>query len=549
MKIYVDSNGNIFVNLKQPLYFKVSTSPDTNSKKYLLTSTITPDIVNPVYLKKEGKNIVYTPWAIDPKTHRDLFPLRNVNFIIYADGTPPTTVIKFNKKRFIYNNHLIFSPKLQISLHAHDNLSGLQTTLISINNNPFKPYTNNITLSKQGKYTIKFFSADNVGNTEKIKSISFFIDATPPKANIIVNGLHIRNILSPNCNIIISANDQISGLKKVLYNLDVKNTFSTYKHPLQVKSLLDGWHTLYYQLSDNVGNSSKLDSFNFYLDKTPPIILQNIIGITYFVGNKQFLSVNSKLKLSAIDNFSGVKAIYYSFDGKNWQKYSKPIPLPKTGKTFTIQYYAVDSVGNKSQIQQNASSGSGMLTAQIDLMPPKISYSFSNSYKFYDTIYLSKNSRIYLFAKDLESGVKYIEYQIDKDTILKYSKPFNITSPGTHTVAVTASDNVNNIGFKTFSVKVDTTAPKIFLKPSLHPIATNNNLPVFCNTTKFFVYAVDNKVGLKQLLISINNQPPKPFKTAITDLKPGLNTITVTAFDYLNNKNKKTFKFYIQPKL
>ncbi len=544
MRIYQDSTGKIYINLKQPLYFKVSPSPDPKQKKYLLTSQTNPDIVNPTYASHEGLNVLYTPWAIDTATKKHIYPLRIVEFYFYADGTPPKTQISFDQKPIKANNKIFFKKGLKISLSATDNLSKVQATYSSIDLTDYQKYTKPLEFSKTGKHTLKYYSVDNVGNVESPKTFDFIIDDIAPKVTYTVTGNHLKNILSPNTQISLSAYDSLSGTKNIYFSMDQGDT-NLYQHPIKTRSLYEGWHTLCFFATDQVGNSSQIDSFKFFLDKTAPLILEDIIGNSYFVNNIQYLSANSKLKLKAIDNFAGVRAIYYSFDRKNWVKYTKPILLPKKEKFVKVYYYAVDSVGNRSEISEAMTEKRGVFSSYIDLTPPKVTYSFTNEYISGDTVFLSSHSKIIITATDNQSGVGQINFQIDSGQANKYSEPFTVSQEGEHKITVTAFDNVNNLTIKQFVVKVDTTPPEAKIFFSMPARRTKNGLKVYSPNAKIFVVAQDNLVGLKSIEIQLNGKKLGSNVSSIWKLPVGKNRLTVISTDFLGNKNIQNFEFYI----
>ncbi len=544
-KIYVDTNGKIYVNLHQPYYFKVSPSPDPNSDKTLLTTSTTPEIVNPLYFGHEGANVLYTPWAIDTATRKPIYPKQNVEFIVYADGTAPRSKLIFSNNYITKQNKKFFGSDLQIQIVSKDNLSGVYSIYYSVDSSDFKKFTGPLSFSEQKFYTLRYYAIDNVGNTEKIKTFEFYIDTSAPHTQLLIEGLYVKNILSPGAKINLDFADNLSGIKATYYSIDDGDTL-LYRGPIPVAFLPEGWHTLRYFSKDLVGNTENPRTYKFFLDKTPPLILEDIIGTSYFVGNTQYLSANSKLKLTAIDNFAGVKAIYYSFDGKNWQKYTGPIPFPKTEKLITLKYYAVDSVGNKSVVDETLAQKGGTFSTYIDLEPPRISYSFIDVYRLGDTVFMGKNSRIKLTATDNKSGIKEINYQIDTSSPVVYEQPFTLEQPGLHKITATAFDNVNNFTITDFVVKVDTTAPVAELHFSVGPRFREQGLAHYPPNVKVFVTAKDNMTGVNYLAVSVNGSPYAPNKTYLYGFSPGKVTVKVKVSDYLGNVKVRVFEFYVE---
>ncbi len=545
MRIYQDSAGKIFVNLKQPLYFKVSPSPNVNSQKYLLTNSSTPGIVNPLYLSHEGINEVYTPWAIDTATKQHIYPLRNVVFVVYADGTPPFSKLEYNKNYIQRSSRKFFAPGLKISLFATDRLSGVQLLAYSINGQSFKTYDSSLEFTKQGKYKLSYYAVDNVGNVEKPKTFEFYIDNKPPETELEIVGPHLRDAVSARTKLILRSQDSGVGVKSIYYSLDDLDTV-VYRNVLNFSNMEEGRHSLVYYSVDLLGNKETVHKYNFFLDKTPPLILEDIIGNSYFVGNVQYLSGNSKLKLTAIDNYSGVKALYYSFDGKNWQLYKEPIPFPETNKIVKLVFYAVDSLGNKSSIDESLAMKGGVFKTYMDLTPPQISYKFVNYYQSGDTVFLGPRSKIILSAEDSQSGVRQINYQLDTSEIKDYNKPIKVLEQGSHKLTVTAFDNVNNIEMKDVYFKVDTAAPRTKIFFSLPARGKENGLKVYPRRLKVFIVAQDNLTGVKNINIFVNGKKVAGNLTMLSQLPKGKVKLKVVSSDYLGNERTQIYRFIIQ---
>ncbi len=545
MRFYVDSAGKIYVNLHQPLYFKISASPKVNSKKYLLHSRATPTVVNPLYFKHEGVNIVYTPWAIDTATRRPIYPRIDVDFIVYVDGTPPVTSIKLNKPGILYRDTLYFSRGLKVYFRAKDNIAGTDSIFYSIDGQPYEYFRDSLEFDSEKVYILRYFAVDKVGNVEKPHKFVFKIDNSAPVMNFRVVGNSKGDVLSPRARIEIKARDQFTNVKKVVYSIDDEQE-QVYLRPISLWGLPEGWHTLKYYAIDILGNRTPTVKYKFFLDRTAPVLLEEIVGNSYFVGYKQYLSGNSKLKLTAIDNFAGVKAVYYSFDGKTWQVYTGPIPFPKKQRVFTLRYYAVDSVGNKSDINESAAQRGGVFTTFVDLTPPSISYSFDDYYRYGDTLFIGPNSHLKISAYDKESGLKTIYYQVDNDSVREYKNPLNFTDEGNHKLTVTAQDNVNNMSFKEITFKVDTTGPHINVIFSIHPYKLTDMLVAYPKNVKLFISAWDNMVGVKDVMVSVNNGPYKPLVNALWNFSEGANVVDIIATDYLGNKSVKSVNFVIK---
>lgn len=85
------------------------------------------------------------------------------------------------------------------------------------------------------------------------------------------------------------------------------------------------------------------------------------------------------MKLTAVDNKSGVKEIRYSIDGKDFEVYDQPFYLPSISGAHTVRYYSIDNMAN----QTVGRKGSGyeefkhnVSKVYLDLTGPSILYSY-----------------------------------------------------------------------------------------------------------------------------------------------------------------------------
>jgi hypothetical protein len=90
---------------------------------------------------------------------------------VCLDTTPPVTKVTASGT---LSNGVYITP-VTISLSATDNLSGVYSTIISINGGPNQGYTTPLTFTIQGKNSITYFSTDVAGNIEPTQTFSFTI--------------------------------------------------------------------------------------------------------------------------------------------------------------------------------------------------------------------------------------------------------------------------------------------------------------------------------------------------------------------------------------
>lgn len=543
--MFQDKEGKIFVNKDMPLYLKISHDPSQNSEHKLLTSETTPEYANPMYLAKEGKNIIYSPWAVDTVTKKTVSPKRNIVFELYADSKPPISKINNNVTAYEKKDSLFFGGDLKVWFSAKDALSGLQNIYYSINNEPFSEYVyDTLTFEHGNTYTIKYYSTDLVGNIEDNQFVSFSIDTARPLTNLVVIGDHVDNIVAGNCNVSLKPKDAFSGSAKTYYYIDNQQK-KVYTDPIPVGNLREGRHVLKYFTEDNVKNRENEKSFVFFVDRTAPMIIEEIIGDFVYINGKGYTSGRSQIQLSALDNRAGVKDIFYSFDNKEWNKYEKPVDLPKTEKNVQVYYYAVDNVGNKTDYDVNQLSMNKYFASEMDLDEPTISnYFLGTKLIVFDTVCISAETKIQLKAFDKQSGVNSISYQINGGQTSQYSDNFSIENQGVHEVAVYAFDKVNNVGSKNFIVKVDTTGPEIYVHFSSNGLKKDKT--VYPINTKVFIGATDFSSGIKQIKYSLNNSTDFIYSKYIQMNQKGDFELKVIALDQLGNQTVEKFSFRIE---
>lgn len=549
-KIFTSPEGKIFYNRSLPIYFYVSTSPDAKSPSYLLNSETTPEYANPMYFDTEGLNTLRSPSAVDKVTREVVLPKRDVQFQMYADSKPPSTSIVFSKKKETIRNGIHYvSDSLSVTFKASDEMSGVENTYVSFDGNAYSTITDDIKLNSEKEYTLKYFSVDNTGNAENLKEAKFSVDKTSPTSKLNINGEKFDNVLCSNVKLEISATDNISGVKQIFISID-DSVFRTYKGAINTVLLSQNEHTLYYYTVDQVNNKEKINSYTFYVDRTPPKVIEEIMGKTFVTNGKEFSAGTSKLKITSFDNKAGVKDIFYSINNQAYIKYEKPVLLSGFKGNILLKSYAVDNVGNTSR--NDAANSSKNSLPYIDLSGPWVSHSLlGSSFTNSDTTFISKKTKIRLDAKDTESGIQKIEYQIDSSDLMSYNSPFSIENEGFHHISSYGYDNTENLTKQVFGVLVDTTGPEIFERfssLSTGTISLNDKLLYqYPSHTVVFISATDFKSGFDIMYYELNNQSVQPLIKPIKGFKTGkMNTIKVKAIDKLGNFTEKEIEFFIR---
>jgi hypothetical protein len=548
-KIYISPEGKMYVNKDLPMYFWVSTSGAENAQKFLLkASEESKPYVNPSYMDTEGINTFRSPSKVDTVTKEMILPESDIIWELRADSRAPVTNFSFdNRKSYKNADVYYFSEKIELIFKTTDETSGVEATYYSINGAPYTVLKDNIRIETETLHLIKFYSVDNVGNVEQPKEIQVKIDITKPVTELVVEGDIYTNILSPRSAIKLTASDENSKIKNTFYALN-ENPFTLYRQPVSLANIREGEHTITYYSVDNSGNEEDKKSYSFYLDKTPPMLVDELIGNTFIANGKEYSSGRSKIKLTAMDNKSGVKEIRYSINNGEFITYDQPFYLAKSGQ-LKIQTFAIDQVNNQkiTTIMTDKSN-----ISFVDLNGPTLGHLFEGpSFISRDTAFITMNTKIRLSSRDDAAGSKRIEYNVDKDPIQEYTKPFSIESDGQHVINYTGYDNVDNSNSNTFIVVVDNVGPRVYFRFSIvsekKQTINDKTLDVYPSHVVLFVSSTDMAVGYEKMLYSVNGAAPKPYTSLISDfLRNKAYKIDVTSIDKLGNKSTESIEFFIE---
>jgi hypothetical protein len=548
-QIYKSEDGKLYINKELPIYFRIATSADEGAETYLLMpSADSKKYANPMYLDTEGYNTFRSPSKVDTITKKTIYPLQDIIYEIYSDSKAPVSKFSFtNLKPYKKDSIYFLSETLEIKFNVNDATSGLNATYISINGLEYKKHISSVILNEEKLYKIKYYSVDNVGNAETPKLIYVKLDLTKPVTKLSVDADLYNDIVSPRSKIVLESSDENSKVKKTVFAIN-GGTFYNYHKPIIISGLKEGEHTITYYSIDNAGNEEDKKEYEFYMDKTPPMIVDELVGNTFIANGKEYSSGRSKVKLTAMDNKAGVNAIRYSINGGEFIEYTKPFYLAKSGK-LNIKTFATDNVNNQviNIIMTNKSN-----ISYVDLSGPILSHGFSGArFVAKDTAFITSDTKIRLSARDDASGYKRIEYSINNNEIKEYSEAFTIDTEGIHTVTFTGYDNIDNTSTNSFICVGDNTGPEIFFRFSMLTDKKENidgkSYDIYPNHVVLFLSSTDASVGFENMLYSVNGGPNKPYTSLIKGFqKNKLYNIKVTSIDKLGNKSQKTIDFYIE---
>ncbi len=548
---YIDKEtGKLYWNKQLGVYLRIASSPD--DRGILLKSENHEQYANPLFLDTEGINFVRKQHAVNKTTMKQEAPLVEILFEVYADGYAPVSNLALeNAPVFSSEEKQYFGAGLSYSIKSIDQMSGVKGIYHKLNGSNYSPFTQTVTLNKEGEYALSYYAADMVGNAEAPQTQTFTVDLSHPSTYHNINGVTGDNILSPTSKIYLLSSDSLSGLGATYYKLDGGSYVRYNGREIPTSGLEDGDHVLTYYSVDNVNNKEPEKTLAFYLDKTAPITAADILGDRFIANGRVYFSGRTKLKLTSVDNKSGVKEVLYSIDGEAFKAYSQPFYLPSLSGDHEVRYYSVDNTAN--QLASNSGPGGyekfkhSVSKVYVDLTGPSLKYAFTgNSFTTRDTVFVSASTKILLKATDGESGVQRITYSLDGDPEEHlYEVPFSIDKSGVHKVEYFGYDNVNNRNIDQFFFITDNEAPTIIHNFSITALSKKDGLDVYPSYVVLFLAATDMQVGYDKITYRVNGDAEKPFAGPISGFsKNQLQEISIKATDKLGNASETVLKFY-----
>jgi len=367
------------------------------------------------------------------------------------DLSAPVSSLLLNKESLTKDP--ILSSKQQFQLMAVDSLAGVKESWYKVDQNDrFSRTGGTIYLNRldEGPHTISFYSVDNVGVAEDVKTVTFYIDNTSPEIKLNFTGEHSagRNdmvFVSPKSSVKIEATDNKSGLDRIEYAIG-SEMFTIYTDSIIPPSA--GKTTIAIRSFDKRGNMSPVKYQSVQVDSKAPLTKNSISGNIYKNANLIHVTPECKITLTASDDLSGIKGIRYIIDNTTEAEYDAPLTVSSDGR-HVIRYFAKDNVGNVEDTQA--------LVVVVDSTSPKIIETFSSATtKINESqiVKVPKSTYLFLAAQDNAAGVSELWYSIDKKRDVKYVSPIVFEYKGTYTIDIKCKDNIGNKTEKTITIEV-----------------------------------------------------------------------------------------------
>jgi len=545
----VDTKPPIIMNLQPP-----NTSTTNNNTPAISANYSDPSGINvsSVLLKVDGidvtlsstvtaSGVIYAPSsALSDSVHTAYIEVEdNDNNLATAtwnftvDATPPTIINSQPPNTSTTNDNTpmisadywdlsgIDVSSVLLEVDTANVTSSATVTASNISYTPGIPLTDGI-------HNVYLEVRDNPGNLA-IAMWSFTIDTNPPAiTNLQPPDISTTNDDTP----IISANYSdpsginLSSILLTIDSIDVTASATVMVSGVSytpVTALSDGFHTVYLEVKDAVGNLATA-SWSFDVDNTPPLTTIN--------PNKMIVLLGTQFTLTATDNDGcGVNYTEYSIDYGAWKNYTSPFSIDTYGH-HNITYRSVDYLGNvETEKTLWIYVSEGPITT-IHVGTPQ-----------YDTtpLYVTSSTQFTFTIEDY-SGTGYkTYYYVDNPPWNLYSGAFTILVEGEHTIYFNSTDNLGNVeDTKSYTVIVDNTPPTTTISPNDKNVALG---------TVFALNATDgNGSGVNYTQYSIDSSSWMNYSGPFTLNTYGNHNITYRSVDNLGNmENERILLVVIFP--
>ncbi|UCG69374.1 MAG: M6 family metalloprotease domain-containing protein [Thermoplasmata archaeon] len=462
------------------------------------------------------------------------------SYEVYVDINPPTSIITIKDPNYGFSPTFVNS-STYINLSATDGLgSGVFGIRYKIDwNGIWGPYVGEFTISTPGLHTIHYYSTDNLGLDEVVKTFDVFVDDSPPVSTLTMGDPKIGSsptYINSSTEFNLTATDGTgSGLATIWYRID-SGSWVQYVSNFTIST--SGDHTLYYKSTDNLGQDENQKSIDVYVDITPPQTTVNV-GDPKYSSSPTYVDSGTNFNLTATDGTgSGVASIWYKIDSGIWTLYAGNFTISTLG-AHTIYYNATDILG-RDEITKS-------FELFVDDAPPETTLTLGNPKFGSSPPYINSSTDITLMANDASgSGVATIWYKIDTGIWTPYSGDFNVQASGAHTVYYYSTDNLGHEEIiKSYNIIVDNAPPETTITMG-NPRYSSS--PTYVNSsTDFNLTATDGTgSGLATIWYKIDSGSWTQYISDFTVSTSGAHTLYYKSTDNLGqDEDTKTMDIYV----
>lgn len=249
---------------------------------------------------------------------------------VLVDTTPPTADVV---SPAVTGNNGWYIDNPSMSVDASDNLSGVQSRLIRVNNGAWQ--TPPVQLP-EGVNSVDVMAIDEAGNPSAVVSYTFLVDLTPPDLSPEpstpdgTNGWYVQDAV-----VNAIADDVLSGLADVRVRVD-----GGAWQPLPLTLTDEGIYTVDIEAEDEAGLITSR-TLTISIDRTAPTIDPTIPAPD---GKNNWYVSPFDVDYTTTDNLSGVDETQWRVNGGDWQNGT---PQLDTEGEVTLDIRSQDTAGNE----------------------------------------------------------------------------------------------------------------------------------------------------------------------------------------------------------
>ncbi len=322
--------------------FSLSGSDATSgiaSRRYTVDGGPVQTYTAPVAVTGQGVHTV-AYWSVDNAGNVEATNTTTIRL----DNVAPTTTLTTSPASPDGDNGWFRQTSVSVTLAATDATSGAGSTSYTVDGGAAQAYASAFAVATPGDHTITYWSTDNAGNVESVRTAHVKLDAAAPSTAIATtpsspNGAN--GWFTSSVSFTLSASDAASGVASRFYRLDGGST-QTFSSSVAVGQ---GDHTVEYWSVDNAGNVEAHTTVHVKLDSVAPVTILTTTPGAPDGTNGWFRQSSVSFVLAATDATSGVATRSYTIDGGAAQTYSGAVTVGTQGD-HTITYWSTDTAGN-----------------------------------------------------------------------------------------------------------------------------------------------------------------------------------------------------------
>jgi hypothetical protein len=326
-----------------------------------------------------------------------------------------------------------------------------------------------------------------------------------------------------------------TGIRSTQYNLD-SGEWVNFTETGPFRILTEGFHTVYFYSTDNVGGVEDINTFKIIVDNTPPITSIDV-GDPKYISENTWITSNTKLILNATDGGiapTGINITRYRYQVMNswsdWSIFEDAFKPPWVEGEYRVEYYSIDLLGNVE--------GRNFEVFFIDNTPPEPTILINDDDEYTN----STSVRLSLTAKDSGSGVggmAFSDYAAIWSSWETFTSHKNYELPegdGKKHVYFKVKDRVENKATVSDTIILDTTPPH-----SLIVIINDGTSETNSRTVNLKLNALDDLSGVSNMSFSTDGKTWSEWESFTSEreitLPPinGENTIHFRVIDHAGN--------------